>query len=145
MRNAARSIRSAGIAFGLVCAIMAGAYFWLARNACSSETLWTEEVSGLKFEITYTNCDTLAKDEAMRVYVENATAGGFWRFPGWRRRRTLLFRYDPESYDAPPPSITVSSKTISISIPEVSSISYKARTWGSMSIRFDVGKVDYPL
>ena len=115
-------------------------------NACISEQLKTiPNLSGAKIEIVYTNCDTLAKQEDVSVYFSPAAVKEKSWFARWSHRRTLIFRYDPDRSDAPLPSITnPSQSTILISIPEVSSVSYQNRKWKSMSINYEIGKVDYP-
>lgn len=117
----------------------------LKRMTCGSEErLKVEELSGVRIEVTYLSCDTLAKDEAIRVYAERMAFDGAW-FPKWRNKRTLLFRYDPAREDSPLPTIVrTSQSTILISIPEVSSISQESREWAGMSVKYDIGKIDYP-
>jgi hypothetical protein len=111
----------------------------------SEETLKVEELSGLKFEVTYLSCDTLAKDEAIRVYAETTASDRTWLWGKWRHKRTLLFRYDPGRWDNPLPSITLPNpSTILISIPEVSSIDYQSGRWEKMSVNYAIGRVDYP-
>ena len=125
---------------------------WLAfRSAlrtisCGSEqTLKVEELSDLKFEVTYLSCDTIAKDVAIRVYAETKASDRSWLFRKWGNQRVLLFRYEPSRDDSPLPSITrPSPSTILISIPEVSSIAYQNREWSNMSVDYQIGHVDYP-
>lgn len=51
----------------------------ITPDACISEDLKTiPDLSGLRFEIEYTNCDTLPKDEAVSVYVATAAKGKSW-------------------------------------------------------------------
>ena len=46
-------------------------------EACISDELQTvPNLDGAKLEIIYTNCDTLIKDEAIRVYVSRASDPG---------------------------------------------------------------------
>jgi hypothetical protein len=117
----------------------------LKRMACGSEErLKVEELSGVRFEVTYLSCDTLAKDEAIRVYAERMAPDGAW-FSKWRTKRTLLLRYDPGREDSPLPVIVrTSQSTILISIPEVSSISQQDQEWDGMSVKYNIGQVDYP-
>jgi hypothetical protein len=91
--------------------------------ACGKEeNLKVEELAGVRYEVTYLSCDTIAKDEAIRVYAETIMPDQPLFFAKWRNRRTLLFRYDPESDSSPLPTIThPSPSTILISMPEVSS------------------------
>jgi hypothetical protein len=111
---------------------------------CEIET--KAEVHGLygnNFRIEYMSCDTLAKDEAIRVYAsrENSTP-----IVGRSvKKETVLFRYDPGSYDAPLPKIiAVAPDRIMISVPRVSSIEEQSRQWENLTIDYDIGIVDYP-
>jgi hypothetical protein len=116
------------------------------RIACyTDKRLEIVDPSGLRFEVEYENCDTIAKDEAISVYASKSTPKGAGMFSRWRKQRTLLFRYDPGSGDIRMPSITrTSTSTILISIPEVSSIFYRNREWANVSVNYAIGKVDYP-
>jgi hypothetical protein len=115
-------------------------------DACISEEMMTiPDLAGAKIEIVYTNCDTLVKDEAVKVYFSRAAVKGESWFARWRNHRTLVFCYDPGGRafaHMPLPSIThPSPSTILISIPEVSSILFKTRKWENMSIDYAIGKV----
>src|SRR5580658_10685201 len=62
----------------------------LTYLSCNTET--REEIRNLAegdFSVEYSNCDTLAKDEAIRVYASRPIAGGLLT------KRTVLFWYDP--------------------------------------------------
>jgi hypothetical protein len=139
----------AGIAFLLwaVCV-----FFVPEVRAALSRTLFpgvclTEEfkqvpnLSGMRFEVKYENCDALAKTENVMVYVSRASGPGDSAFAIWSNRRTLLFGYDP-GYPAAAPLILAPSKDrILISIPVVSSIWLQKRKWENVSIEYDVGRV----
>jgi hypothetical protein len=133
-------------ALGGIYAILFSTGFVFSRLACQTEEkLKIDDPSGLRFELEYTNCDLLAKDEAISVYAEKILPTGPWFFSSWRNQRTLIFRYDPEREDSPLPSITrPSQSTILISIPEVSSILYQNRAWANMSVNYDIRRVTYP-
>jgi hypothetical protein len=106
--------------------------------ACLSEE-WEEipSLSGLSLEVEYTNCDTLAKDEAVSVYVVEAQEGSR---PNLSKRRTLLFRYDPGGVGNPRPTIAASSDhRIVISVQEVSSVTFQRRKWRNVSIDYRIG------
>ncbi|MFZ0935350.1 MAG: hypothetical protein ACLP6W_21915 [Bryobacteraceae bacterium] len=111
----------------------------ITPDACISEDLKTiPDLSGLRFEIEYTNCDTLPKDEAVSVYVATAAKGKSW-VPNWFNRRTLIFSYDPSGVDNSPPSIQASGKErILISVPEVSSVILQRRKWRNFSIDYRI-------
>jgi hypothetical protein len=146
LKKTARYTVRAVLALGLICATCAAIRFGLTRMAWGrEEKLKIEELSGLRFEVTYLSCDTLGKDEAIRVYAETTASDRAWFFRNWRNQRTLLFRYDPEKSDSPQPTITrPSQSTLLISIPEVSSISYQNRKWANLAINYDIGRVEYP-
>jgi hypothetical protein len=136
----------AGLA--LLCAVVAGGfaarYVFSALfnganipNACLSEQ-WEEipNVSGLRLEVEYKNCDTLAKDEAVSVYVLESREGA----PD-PNHRALVFRYDPGGVQSQRPKITASGNhRILISVPAVSSVIVQRRNWGDVAIDYNVGK-----
>lgn len=106
-------------------------------NECISEEMMTiPDLAGAKVEVVYSNCDTLVKDEAVKVYFSRATVKGESWFARWRNRRTLVFWYDPGGRaPIPLPSIThPSPSTIFISIPEDCDVLYRSRTWENLSI-----------
>jgi hypothetical protein len=146
VKHIARYAVSSVLALGLVYGGFLAARSALRRMSCGSEkTLKVEELTGFRFEMTYLSCDTLAKDEAIRVYAETTASDGTWFLSKWRNRRTLLFRYDPAGDGSPLPSITrPSQSTILISIPHVSSIQSQNRKWANMSINYQIGRVDFP-
>lgn len=108
---------------------------------CISETRETlPNVLGGDFEIVYTNCDTLAKEEWISVYVTSRS---------WIRRllagKTLLFRYDPGSWNSPLPAINVSGQNrLLVSIARVSSFSFQKKKWQGVSVDYQIGRIDYP-
>jgi hypothetical protein len=119
--------------------------FALIRISCETEKKKAVEFTDFRLEVEDVSCDTIAKDEHIKVYVEKTLSKAAWFLPGWRNRRTRLFEYDPGRWDNPLPSITISSpNTLLVSVPEVSSILYENHAWEGMSITYDIGKVDYP-
>jgi hypothetical protein len=124
-----------------------GIRFAVSHATCRTEQVKVQEISGIRFELEYENCDTFAKDEGISVYAEKKGSRSErpWFLPDRGDQRTLLFRYDPGRPDNPLPSITrLSESAVVISIPEVSSILYQNRRWGNMSINYEIGRVDYP-
>src|SRR5579863_3055944 len=113
------------------------------RGACATETIITiPNLSGMEFEVTYTNCDTLAKEEAISVYVSTAAANRESLLSRWSNRKTILFRYDPGGSDIAPPSIKAAGKDrVLISIPEVSSVLLENRKWRNVSIDYEIGHI----
>jgi hypothetical protein len=112
----------------------------LTYLSCNTET--REEIRNLAegdFSVEYSNCDTLAKDEAIRVYASRPIAGGLLT------KRTVLFWYDPWNYDEPLPSITEpQTGHILIAVPRVSSIAMQKKEWNGYQIDYKVGYVEYP-
>jgi hypothetical protein len=97
------------------------------------------DLGGNDYEITYTNSDALAKNEYISVYVMKNSQG----MSGLFHKKILLLKYDPAT-SIDPPSITgVNSNTVRISVPRVSSIFYERHNWGSLSVDYDIGQVDY--
>ena len=139
-----------GIRLVVAIAAIYGAYlavqFLRYHFTCTTEErLKIENLSGVSFEVVDTACDTLAKEEAIEIYARRAHPKGIRIFSGLWDRRTLLFRYDPGNPDTPLPSITrPSQSTILISIPDVASVLEQKHEWSNMSVKYDIGRVDYP-
>ena len=98
-------------------------------------------VAGYDYEVTYTNSDTLAKNEWMSVYVSKSGTGFL---PYWLHKKTLLFRYDPAASIHAPLIKAIDGNTVKISIPEVSSVFVKKTELDGLTIKYEIGKVDYP-
>jgi hypothetical protein len=146
VRHAAKYILGVLVAIGGIYAIVLVIHFALIHLSCTTEERFRiENLSGVSFEVTDTSCDTLAKDENIRIYARKVDPIGAGIFSRWRNQKRLIFRYDPGSSDNPLPSITRPSQlTILISIPAVSSISEQEHEWENMSVNYDIGHVDYP-
>jgi hypothetical protein len=103
-----------------------------------------ENVAGWDFEAEDTNCDTLAKDEEVRVFAVPAQAK-YSRLGSLLARRRLIFAYDPGVPGVEGLIVQAKdSKHILISLPEASSVFEKNRTLGEMTIDYNISKVDYP-
>lgn len=98
-------------------------------------------VAGYDYEVTYTNSDTLAKNEWISVYVSKS---GKSLVPYWLHKKTLLFRYDPAASICAPSIEALNGHTVRISIPEVSSVFLKRTELDGLAIEYEIGKVDYP-
>ena len=114
-------------------------------DACISEPMQTmPNASGAKVETIDTNCDTLAKDEAISVYFSRASVNdGAW-YGRWFNRRTLVFRYDPGRPSGPPVVELPGKDRIVISIPEVSSVAFRSEKWRDISIDYKIEHVMNP-
>jgi hypothetical protein len=114
-------------------------------DACISEALGTiPNLYGAKFEIISTNCDTLTKDEAIRVYVSRAAAEGDSWFARWRNRRELIFDYDPAMDERPPVIEPSGNHRVVISVAKASHIFLQRRTWQNVSIDYRIGRIINP-
>jgi hypothetical protein len=116
-----------------------------SADACLSEELAAiPNLGDARFEVIYTNCDTLIKDEAIRVYMSPAVVAGKSWFASWQKQRELIFQYDP-GRDRSPPTIEASGNNrVLISVSEVSSVSVQRRAWRNISIIYRIGHVVYP-
>jgi hypothetical protein len=135
---------------GILTAIGAGYGLLRLPELGSADACLSEELAAIpnlldaKFEVIYTNCDTLAKDEAIRVYVSPAVVAGKSWFASWQKERELVFQYDP-GMDRSPPAIEASGNNgVLISVSDVSSISVQRRTWRNISISYRILHVVYP-
>lgn len=116
------------------------------RGVCiSEERMKISNLGGMEFRTIDTDCDTLAKEEEIGVYVSRSAVGTESLFARWLNRKTLIFSYDPGRYDNPLPSIqTTGNDRILITVPRVSSINLQNRKWHNVSIDYDIGHIDYP-
>ena len=126
-------------------AIMLGTGIISAPGTCLVENRMTiPNVSGVKFEVSYANCDEIAKQEAISIYASSADEKDSAVFRLWHRR-TLLFRYDPWTADGPLPTIRAAgSNRILISVPKVSSVFFRTDKWRNMKIDYEIGQIAYP-
>lgn len=87
-------------------------------------------VSGYDFEVSRTiNCDV-----AMNVLVSRKG----------RRERTLLFKFIPPDKAAIPGIAAIDRDTVQISIPSVPYIFCRKDKWQTLTVKYDIGAVDYP-
>ncbi len=133
--------------------LLATAYLFLAYigvvpapYTCSSETeKRIVDISGYDFEIVDTDCDALAKEEFVSVYVSKTEGNKNPLLARLLRRKTLLFRYDPGMWNSPLPLVTASGPNkILVSVPIVSSVLFQRRDWEHAHISYDIGHIDYP-
>jgi hypothetical protein len=112
---------------------------------CTTETQSKfENVAGWDFEAEDSSCDTLAKDEEVRVFAVPAQAKNS-RLGKLLARRRLIFAYDPWTSGSDGLMVqTRDANRILISLPQASSIFEKDRTLGEIAIDYDIGRVDYP-
>jgi hypothetical protein len=106
------------------------------ENPCISETKQEiANLSGLDFEISYANCDAIAKWETMNVFVSKAGSGN----------KAEIFKYSPNNIDdLPQIAVDLNNRRISILIKWISSIYFQAHHWEDMTIDYHIGKMTYP-
>jgi hypothetical protein len=92
-------------------------------------------LSGFDFEISETDCDFLAKEAATSVFI--ARAG--------QTKKVLLFKYVPPGFDAIPTITALDDHTIQLSIWRVPTIFCRKDKWETLTVRYNIGVVDYPL
>lgn len=114
-------------------------------STISKTELRISNLHGYDYEVIYTNVDSLAKWEYVSVYASRTRPAHGWPYLRIFEKRSLLFRYDPAMWNSPLPVIASSGRnSISISIPRVSQVFFERKKWGSLTINYDIGQVDYP-
>ena len=151
-RMASRKMRSALWATAIVLGLF-GAWQWHERHLsgipksdhyCEVEVLARPTVGNAHFEIVDVACDTLAKDETIRIYgLSNHRSF----FGGSKNVERLLFSYDPGTYPSEPSDLPQIAETpdatLTISAARVSEILFKSSQWNGKQIRYQIGRVDY--
>lgn len=103
-------------------------------HACYTELLGRHDgLGGHDFEISDTSCKTLASDEAVTIFVTR---------PG-EPMKTALFKYTQGDNKLPVITLT-DPHTVTISVRRVNSIYFRKSGWADMSIRYDLGAIEYP-
>ena len=104
----------------------------LGGPACiTEERARTSGLSGFDFEISETAC---FHDLGVSVFASRAG----------ERKKTLLFKYTP-FYVGPYPTITpIGEHMVQISVSRVSSIFCRRDGWEGLTVKYDVGLVEYP-
>jgi hypothetical protein len=92
-------------------------------------------LSGIDFEISERGCDLFVKDTTTSVFISKA--GG--------TKKTLLFKYFPPGFDATPTIALLDEHTIQISIWRVPIIFCRKDKWETLTVKYDIGVVDYPF
>lgn len=106
--------------------------FLFIYHACETTTLTIiDNLSGLDFDITAIECDTLAKTASINIFVAH----------GGTNDQTLIFKFDPvDDSRYVLPTITVSNKDIVISIERIGSIYSPQEKWHDYQIKY---MIDY--
>jgi hypothetical protein len=103
--------------------------------ACVSET--HKKISGLSgfdFEVVETDCDVLAKDASISVFVSELG----------KAKKVLLFKYGPAGVGTDPVISGIDAHTIQVSVPHISDEMFRRETFEGLSISYEIGIVDYP-
>jgi hypothetical protein len=130
-----------------LCIVAYAGLYTIRSMACDTITKKrTADAMGDAIEVTYANCDTLAKEEFVSVYISKAANKSF-PFTKWFQKKTVVFRYDPHGSDGDtddfPRIENKGPNKILISVPDVSSIFVETRRWGNLTLDYDIGHVDY--
>jgi hypothetical protein len=119
----------------------------LDPGACILETLQPVTIlGGVKFEFNSEDCDTIAKTEYIDLYASTAPVNGDSALSRWANRRTRIFAYVPGRLNSHgwygTPGITLSGENrFLISVPEVSSISFRRQSWRNRPIDYAIGRI----
>lgn len=115
----------------LTAAFLTAQYFW---DVCITESRGKiTNLSGYDFEISETNCDLIAKDDAVSVLVSRTG----------QTKQTPVFKFGP-AREVRPIIKLIDPHTIQISIAWVSDVYFKNDKWEDLSIEYDIGRIDYP-
>jgi hypothetical protein len=107
-------------------------------GACISETFGkASNIAGADFEFVDTDCDLIAKDEAITISVSRGPGLLDWF------GKTEIFKYDgiPE---IKPVVTAVDRHTVRISVEAVSSVHFAKKRWEDLTIVYDIGSIEYP-
>jgi hypothetical protein len=92
------------------------------------------DVSGFDFEISETDCDTLAKDASISVFASRI--GGV--------EKTLLLKYDPAGVNELPTITSIDQHSVSISIEKISDLIFHLDRLQELSVVYKIGLIEYP-
>jgi|SRR5579875_164260 len=134
--------RSRRIALGMLATLLpfGCAYVLLAgppwNPVCTSEArMRILGLSGYDFEVSELDCDTLAKDSSINVFISR---------PG-HSRKTLVFKYDPGGNPDNLPTIKRSGEgTFEITVEKVSSIFCIRKNWDKLSFGYNIRVIYHP-
>jgi hypothetical protein len=116
----------------------------LTAWACTSEPKGgLGDVAGWDFEIEHNSCGILTKTEAVSVYAAPHQPPGSRR--NWFKKRTLVFRYTPESPDDLVPAFEATGPgRILIAVPSAQSIAVQNHILGKTAVNYQIGRIDNP-
>lgn len=92
-------------------------------------------LNGFDFEVSQLNCDTLAKDTSMNVFISQ---------PG-HNTKVLIFKYIPSGFPGDLPVITSPTRhSFEISVNRVADIFCYSREWNNLSFVYHIRLVEFP-
>lgn len=114
---------------------------------CQSQTLQTlPNLAGGRFTVVHTQCRDYTRKQFVSVFVQRYVAPGAPFYAHWFNKPVLLFRYHPESANAPTPVLTqASSHVVRISVPRVVQVDDRRPQWLGLTLQYSIGHVDHPL
>ena len=115
-------------------AFAACVYLYLAHICITEHIGRIPNRSGFDFEISETDCDTLAKDAAISIFASKVG----------QTRRTLLFKYDPAGVNPYPAITSIDRHSIQVTVPRVSEVIFQRNDLEGLSVTYDIGAIDYP-
>ena len=106
----------------------------ISLASCASEPEGKYAISSdLVVSVVYTSCKVLASEEFVSVAVSNVSG----------KYREEIFNFDPGETELVP-VVSMRGNSIFVSISEVSSIIYQAKSYGKHPIIDNIGKIYYP-
>ena len=115
--------------------------------ACQTQTLQSlPNLAGARFTVTHTQCQDYSHKQFVSVYVQRIVAPGAPFYAHWFNKPVLIFRYHPESENAPQPALSQTAKhDVLISVDRVSQVDERRPRWLGLTIHYHIGHVDHPL
>ena len=102
--------------------------------SCTSEAEGKYAISAhLVVSVVYTSCKMLASYDSVSVTLSNVSG----------KNETEIFDYDPGEAELAP-DVSMRGSYIVVSISDVTSIRYQAKSYGKNPIIYNIGKIDYP-
>ena len=118
--------------FGLGAAyvlLAATEWMWGPYTGITMRHKQIRDLSGFDFEISETiNCD-----RAINVLVSKVG----------QTKQVLIFKFGPPDHDAIPSITSIDAHTVQISIPRVPYIYCRNGKWETLTVKYDIGGVDY--
>lgn len=121
----------------IFCVLLLTLTYLYFRPDCTTEVRnEIADPSGLRFEISETDCDGIAKWGTESVFVSDQNG----------RDKVELFQFAPDSYRDPMPEIVVipNEKKISIALASLEEVNSQKHHWREMTIEYHLGYISFP-